>query len=92
MNSMIGQNMLNIIVETMVLPTSLYQEMVKSGCRPLNGMMDVYSDRSMFTIRNRGPVFRNYKMNTYFMMTMVYLDTVSCLVFEMTYTMRSLRK
>jgi hypothetical protein len=66
--------------------------MVKSGYRPLNGMMDVCSDRSMFTIRNRGPVFRNCKMNTYFMMTMVYLVTVSCLVFEITYTMKSLRK
>ena len=89
---MIGHNMLDIIVDTMVFPTSLYQEMVKSGCRPLNGIMDVYSDRSMFTIRNRGPVFRNCKMNTYFMMTIVYLDTVSCLVFEITYIMSTLRK
>ena len=89
---MIGQNMLDIIVDTMVFPTSLYQLMVKSGCRPLNGVMDVYSDRSMFTIRNRGPVFRNCKMNTYFMMTIVYLDTVSCLVFEITYIMSTLRK
>lgn len=50
----------------------------------MNGMMVVYSDRSILTIRNRGPVFRNCRMNTYFMMTMVYLDTVSCLVFEIT--------
>jgi hypothetical protein len=81
---MIGQIMFYIIVKTMVLPTSLYQDIVKSGCRPLNGMMVVYSDRSILTIRNRGPVFRNCRMNTYFMMTMVYLDTVSCLVFEIT--------
>jgi hypothetical protein len=50
----------------------------------LNGMMVVYSDRSILTIRNRIPVFKNYKRKTYFMTTMVYLDTVSCLVFDIT--------